>query len=895
VPNLNHIDLKLVDYVSWHTLLEVIAVAVSFSIYSVGWHARTIKDIDWLSTVSAGFLAVAILDAAHLLSFAGMPEWITPSGGGKAIYFWFAARYAAAISLLVIIFPNIQRRLGSNSPSHALLMALVFSVFVFWIVLGHREWLPVFIEPGRGLTPIKIIMEWGLILVNLTCLLHVLRKQEGDYYDLGYLSATLFFSILSELCFTLYSNVTGIFNFLGHIYKVISYLFLYKAVVIGSIKLPYKIIAESKELLQQVTDNIQQAFWLSSPDKKKIFYISPAYEGIWGRTCESLLKDPESWLDAIHPDDRQRVVDSLKFQQQGKYSIEYRILNSDGSQHWILDRAFPAINSKGEVYRIAGIAEDITGQKTLTEELQQNQRDFESLLSNIPALIGYWDKELKNRFANKPYSEYFRIDPVQIKGMHMSEVIGEELYLRAIPYIEAALRGKVALFEQEVNKLNGEKGHLLVHYIPDVKDGQVDGFYVLVSDITQLKHAEWEKEELFIQLQQAQKMESIGHLAGGIAHDFNNILGAIIGYATLLERVKNSTSFDTERFQKYLREIITASNRAKELISQLMTFSRNNNELEADDKPITLIQTTIKEVVHLLRSSIPSKIEVIYDIDDFDLYTRIKPIHLHQILMNLALNARDSINEYGRIVVKLEKSSFNGICNSCYQNFYGNYARLSVIDTGSGIPESIIPNIFEPFFTTKEVRSGMGMGLSVVHGIVHSTGGHITIYSVEGKGTTFNVLLPLYEQNSIEMSEKDYDSNILNINLTGLRIMVVDDEILITTMLDDVLNLYGVQVECFNDPQLALDSFKRNPSGYDLVITDETMPGISGLEVSRQMLEVIPGLRIILCTGYSEIVNEQIAKRAGISLFMQKPLDIRRLLAFIGEYATGTNKLVDPH
>jgi len=887
VPSFNHIDLKLQGYVSWHTLLEVIAVSISFSIYSIGWHARTIKDIDILSIVSAGFLSVAILDTAHLLSFSGMPGWITPSGGGKAIYFWFAARYAATFIFLVIVFPNIYKRLGNRSTSYALLIALVFSTFVIWIVLGHREWLPVFLVPGRGLTPIKIIMEWGLILVNLICLLHILRKQEGNTFDMVYLSATLIFSILSELCFTLYSNATEIFNFLGHIYKVLSYLFLYKAIVVVSIKLPYKIISDSNELLQQITDNIPQVFWLTSPDKKKIFYISPAYEKIWGLTCDSLMKSPESWLEAIHPDDRQNVIDQLKYQQYGNYSIEYRILNTDGSQHWIRERAFPTVNSSGEAYRIAGVAEDITERRNLTEKLIKNQRDFEALLNNIPALIGYWDKELKNKFANKPYFDYLRVDPGKIRGKHMSEVIGEDLYLQNIPYIEAALRGKLAMFERQITKPNGEKGHLLVNYIPDVKDGEVEGFYVLVSDITQLKHAEWEKEELFIQLQQAQKMESIGHLAGGIAHDFNNILGAIIGYTTLLERVKNSTSFETERFQKYLNEIITASNRAKELVSQLMTFSRNSNEMESKDKPITQIDTTIKEVVHLLRSSIPSKIEVIYDIEDYDLYTRIKPIHLHQILMNLSLNARDSINEYGRIIVKLEQSSYNGICNSCHQNFHGNYAILSVIDTGCGIPESIMHNIFDPFFTTKEMRSGMGMGLSVVHGIVHSVGGHITMYSVMGKGTTFNILLPLCEQNSEVVNNVDNNErDILNIDLTGLRIMVVDDEMLITTMLDDVLNLYGAHVECFNDPEVALEKFKKNPGSFDLVITDETMPAISGLEMSHQMKELIPELKIILCTGYSEFVNEKIATQSGISLFLHKPIDIRKLLSSIDRFSS---------
>jgi len=196
-------------------------------------------------------------------------------------------------------------------------------------------------------------------------------------------------------------------------------------------------------------------------------------------------------------------------------------------------------------------------------------------------------------------------------------------------------------------------------------------------------------------------------------------------------------------------------------------------------------------------------------------------------------------------------------------------------------------NIFDPFFTTKEMRSGMGMGLSVVHGIVHSVGGHITMYSVMGKGTTFNILLPLCEQNSEVVNNVDNNErDILNIDLTGLRIMVVDDEMLITTMLDDVLNLYGAHVECFNDPEVALEKFKKNPGSFDLVITDETMPAISGLEMSHQMKELIPELKIILCTGYSEFVNEKIATQSGISLFLHKPIDIRKLLSSIDRFSS---------
>ena len=877
--------LEFKSYAPLHTLLEVFAVGVAAAIFAVGWHARVIKEAGSLSIIAVGFLAVSLLDTAHILSYVGMPDWITPSSGNKSIPFWFAARYAAAFSLLALVKP---RRSGEFSPifiAIAAMIACTYTGLAYWIVLAHNEWLPHFIEPGKGLTPIKIALEWGLVALTLVSIVVVWRhRTQPALYDPVSLMVALCLTILSELCFMLYSNLADMFNIVGHVYKVLAYGFLYHSLVAGSVKRPYRLLADNQGLLQQLTDNITQVFWMTSPDKKQMLFISPAFETIWGRSCKSLLRAPESWLDAIHPDDRSRVIENLKSQSEGSYAVEYRIVRPDGGERWIRDRAFPICDTSGKVQRIAGIAEDITEQRSVEQQLRQSKRDVESILDYMPALIGYWDLNLYNRFGNRAYYEWFGIDPAAMSGMHIRDVIGEDLYRQNLPYIEAALRGELQVFDRAIPLPDGRLQYSLAHYIPDIVAGKTQGFYVLISDISSLKLAEDEKDRLQAQLLQAKKMESIGHLTGGIAHDFNNMLGAMLGYAALAQ-VMLARPGGTEKIGRYMEQIVAAGSRAKELIQQMLVFSRLGPEQPLAEVPVILLQPVVKEVTHLLRSSIPSTVEINYQIEDADLHARIEPVQLHQIILNLVINARDAIGEYGRIDVTLARRAVSVECAACHEFCSGDYVELTVSDSGQGIPDHVLAKIFDPFFTTKDVGKGTGMGLSVVHGIVHSVGGHIVVECVEGKGTSMRILLPTVATE--ETCAKSVVATPLPESadnmLAGLRIMVVDDEHAMSSMLTELLTMQGAQVAAYNFPLEALAAFTANPDSVDVVITDETMPKLSGLDMARAMLKLRPNKPIILCTGHSTHVTEDSARLAGIAGFMHKPLEMPDLLQLIQE------------
>jgi PAS domain S-box-containing protein len=405
---------------------------------------------------------------------------------------------------------------------------------------------------------------------------------------------------------------------------------------------------------------------------------------------------------------------------------------------------------------------------------------------------------------------------------------------------------------------------------------QISGVLCSAEDITERKQAEQTAQVLRDQLIQSTKMEAVGHLTAGIAHDFNNILGAILGYTELSKHVIAAGT--PEVGERYMEEILKAIQRAKELIAQMLTFSRLSPGTRGGETPAIKLTPVVKEVVSLLRSSIPSTIELNYQVENPDLKSHILPIHLHQIILNLGINARDAIGEYGKIDITLAAQHvIRQVCSSCQLHYAGEFVKLTILDTGSGIAEHIQKNIFNPFFTTKGVGKGTGMGLSVVHGLVHALGGHIQVESKPGKGTALSILLPL----AVTEATADVYTAMPETSagtLAGIRIMVVDDEAAMTAILHEFLSLHGAKITAYNSPLLAWHAFEQQPQRVDLVITDETMPGLSGMHLAQRMLKLRPELPVILCTGYSTHATPELAEQAGLAGFFHKPLQMSELL-----------------
>ena len=371
---------------------------------------------------------------------------------------------------------------------------------------------------------------------------------------------------------------------------------------------------------------------------------------------------------------------------------------------------------------------------------------------------------------------------------------------------------------------------------------------------------EEEKRKLESQLRQAQKMEAIGTLAGGIAHDFNNILSIIFGYNELAMEEQNP-----EKRQQHLLELNKGAERAKELVGQILAFSR---KAEQQKQPLQ-VSSIIKEALKMLRASIPATIEIKQDIASNGMVLA-DPTQIHQIIMNLCTNAYHAMRETGGILAVSLKEVAIGATEYSYANIpKGRYLKLEVSDTGCGMDQKTQEKIFEPYFTTKKIGEGTGLGLAVVHGIVASHHGHITVYSEPGKGTGFHVYLPLTEQDASILPDKTEPKELLG---KGERVLFVDDEEQIRKVLGAILTRNGYHVTICADGVQALAKFQENPDQFDLVITDMTMPSMTGAELAQKILALRPQTPVILCTGHSELINREKAFALGICEYLTKPI-----------------------
>ena len=521
---------------------------------------------------------------------------------------------------------------------------------------------------------------------------------------------------------------------------------------------------------------------------------------------------------------------------------------------------------------------------TLVRDITERKRTEQALRASAAqyrAMFDAWEDALVLRDAN------FRIVDVnttyeRFTGRKREEVLGIDRVIANPPGVDErvkalhgrALAGESIQLETQLLHVDGTCRDLELRGVPMRHQGEPHVLYI-GRDISARKRAEAERAVLEAQLRQSQKMEAIGQLTGGIAHDFNNILQGVIGYVVLAKECQQQS--DDPRIGRYLDRVHAAADRAGNLIKQMLTFSRGQRGERLPLSPAPLVD----EATQMLRSTLPSTIELRVLADEHVPAILVDPIQFEQVLLNLSINARDAMNNEGDIEVVTRIADVKeAVCASCRQRVAGTFVELAVRDSGPGIPSHVMERMFEPFYTSKEVGKGSGMGLAMVHGIVHDHGGHILVDSSLGEGSAIRVLFPRGEADVTPPRERSAPEVLASRDaaLAG-HVLVAEDDVDVRELLVDLLTSWGIDVTPAMNGGEALTVFEADPQRFDLVLTDLTMPAMTGVALARAVTRLRPGMPVLLCTAFSDDFRDDEIDDAGVRAVLRKPLDPAELHA----------------
>ncbi len=548
----------------------------------------------------------------------------------------------------------------------------------------------------------------------------------------------------------------------------------------------------------------------------------------------------------------------------------------DGT-HFYAEVNLSTFELSGELYAQMRIR-DVTTRKNSEKFLRESEFRFRSFYNTNPEGIILVDFQGFVLDANKAFLQESGFSLTEVTHRHFKELVPQAhhpLLQKAIASLQSGISQSEPLEVSYFTKQGVLTPVVIKGWV--VTDEKSSPLYlgIFIRDLTKEKTLAVKNVSLEMQVMQAQKNEAIGTLAGGIAHDFNNILGGISGFSQLALLQEPSTLGDKER--GYIQRVLEASARAKALVQQILRFSRHNN---IEMKSINLTPV-IKESIHLLRSTLPTSIEIKQQVDIEDDCIVGDSTQIHQVVMNLGTNAYHAMRETGgRLTVSLERAILAAPKEFMTMKIPpGEYLKLRVMDTGTGMPPSVLQRIFEPYFTTKKVNEGTGLGMAVTLGIIKSHKGLIEIQTAVGQGTSFDVFLPLTQ---IEPTDSEQDAETLPRG-RGERVLIVDDEVFFLEVVEESLRLLGYQVRSSQSSLKTLETFMGDPEGYDLLITDQSMPEMTGAQLAQEIRKISSTLPIILCTGYSETVTEQSASYYGITSFLMKPVNVHDLAKTVHE------------
>nr|WP_320009406.1 response regulator [uncultured Desulfobulbus sp.] len=624
----------------------------------------------------------------------------------------------------------------------------------------------------------------------------------------------------------------------------------------------------NEEFLRRIFDTSPNVVFVKD-DKGKYVMANEALAKIYGTTVEQMIgrSDVEIMSEQnlkIHEAQSFQAIDAeVLATQKPRYIAEECLTDRSGVTRWYRTIKTP-ITFPGLPTYLLGIASDISNERMDKQQIRNSELLLRTILDTMHHSILLLDKDKRVIWANKKAVTLVEQQQGKIKGQFCSAIWKHEEMCKRCPAQSALASGKITIESVQIGRSTTLR--MTGSPVYDEK-GEITSVLCMAEDVS-------ERASLEQQLRQAQKMEALGTLAGGIAHDFNNILTAILGFTELgMHQVAHG-----QDLARYLQEVYQASIRARDLVQQILTFSRR---LDQELKPLD-ITFIIKEALKLLRSTLPSSVEMRSRFATDPGKIMADPTQIHQIMMNLCTNSAHAMKNTGGVLsVSLEQASITKEDRLKHPTLSpGEYLQLQVADTGHGIPQDILQSIFEPYFTTKRQGEGTGLGLAVVHGIVRDYRGDIHVQSVPGEGTTFSILFPVYTQDVGEPGAI-YKKPAMPMG-NGETILVVDDEPAIVRLCQKILEKAGYRVTTATDPQQALQQIVASPEKFDLLLTDMTMPHMCGNTLTKEALKCMPQLPVVVMSGNTSKVKGVEGSEGKVS-FIPKPLDRRQLLTMIDQ------------
>lgn len=623
-------------------------------------------------------------------------------------------------------------------------------------------------------------------------------------------------------------------------------------------------LQKSEEKYRSVVDNSPDLIYRADTNGMLTF-VSPAVHGLLGYTAEEAIGMNLAKDIYVNPEDRQRFLEHT----MASGSIErfhFQVRHKDGSVRWASTNAKLMEDEHGQIVGIEGVTRNITEQKLDKIALSQSKTYLRTVIDTLPDLVWLKDEKGRYLFCNSKFESLYGASEEIIQGKTDYDFVPKELadFFRKHDQI-AMDAGGPSKNEEEVTF--AEDGH--VELLETIKtpmydaDGKLIGVLGIARDMTDLKLAEENRKELEKRLKHAYKMEAIGTISGGIAHDFNNILGIIIGNTEL--------AFDglmeSDPARQNLEEIKMAGMRAADIVRQLLNYSRKTKQ----DKAVIDIVPVVKESARLLRSSIPASVEIHLDIPEWLPFIEADSTQIQQMFLNLCTNASHAMEERGgTLTISAAETTLtqDTVFFNTQPLSAGNYIQFSIDDTGNGIDQDTLGKIFDPYFTTKAIGKGTGMGLAIVHGIVTNHHGGITVSSEPGRGTRFKVLLPLATKQPAASPPPAEE-----LSSGSETVLLVDDEESLLQINARRLKQLGYTVITEKDPRQALERVKTAPEHIDIIVTDMTMPHMTGERLITEVMKIRPDLPVILCTGYSNRIDKKSALAVGATEYLEKPFE----------------------